>query len=216
LTRGTSSSGTPKIRNSTRAGSAHAKSRTISACPSRSRSSQNLTVNSRTNGSISATRLGVKATLASFRTRVWAGGSTFARVGTDLNPPSSSTLTAIGHGGRKGEFELAAENSVGVRKNLPDETAAPPEHQAHLSVRSARSVAHEPSDLDILAERIDRRHPIMRRQRDELYTMVVEQGRTRQRDGALFGDARLLEIKNETKIHHDDPSQSPGGRVKGT
>ena len=50
--------------------------------------------------------LGVKATLAIFRTRVWAGGSTFAKVGIDLNPPSSSALVAIGHGGRRGELAL--------------------------------------------------------------------------------------------------------------
>jgi hypothetical protein len=71
-----------------------------------SRSLQNVTANSRTNDSISATRLGVKATLAIFRTRVWAGGSTFAKVGIDLNPPSSSALVAIGHGGRRGELAL--------------------------------------------------------------------------------------------------------------
>ena len=120
MTRATSSSGTPKIRNSTKAGSAHAKSRTMSACPSRSRSLQNLTVNSRTNGSISATRLGVKATLAIFRTRVWAGGSTFAKVGTDFK---SAFLKRLGrHRARRTQRRVSVGSGEQRRRaeDLPD------------------------------------------------------------------------------------------------
>jgi hypothetical protein len=59
--------------------------------------------------------LGVKATLASLRTRVCAGGSTLS-AGTAPNRPSSRALAAIGQGVRRGELMFVAENNAGVRR----------------------------------------------------------------------------------------------------
>src|SRR5262249_59317853 len=38
-----------------------------------------------------------------------------------------------------------------------------------------RSIAHQAADFDILAERVDRGQPMVRRQRDELHATAVEQ-----------------------------------------
>ena len=110
LTVAMSAAGTPRISNTTSAGSSHVSADTISARPSCNRSSMKRRTRSRTNGSIAATRRGLNAVWAMRRVRVWAGGSTFVSVGIDRNPPSASTFPAAGQTGLIGASVLAAEN----------------------------------------------------------------------------------------------------------
>jgi hypothetical protein len=65
---------------------------------------------------MATTLAGVNAPFAMRRTRVWAGGSTLASVGTARKPPSSKALRAAGQAGRSGAFALAAEKTCGLRK----------------------------------------------------------------------------------------------------
>jgi hypothetical protein len=44
-----------------------------------------------------------------------------------------------------------------------------------ICVAKARSIAHQAADFGSLAPGIDRRHPVVGRQRNELYATVVEQ-----------------------------------------
>src|SRR5262249_30853239 len=50
---------------------------------------------------------------------------------------------------------------------------------AGLTIRFAKAcpVAHQPADFRRLTQEIDRRHSMIRRQRDKLYATVVEQRR---------------------------------------
>src|SRR5262249_17053666 len=75
---------------------------------------------------------------------------------------------------------LALENPAGVYAGLA------------ICVAEVRSVAHQAADLGSLAPGIDRRHPVVSRQRSELYATVVEQraGTNQQRINRLLAKPR--------------------------
>ena len=62
-----------------------------------------------------------------------------------------------------------------VDGRLTLEDAAGIETDLAVAVRRARPVAHEATDLDILAEGVDGGQPLMGRKRDQLHTTGVEQ-----------------------------------------
>src|SRR6516165_10228820 len=75
---------------------------------------------------------------------------------------------------------LALENPAGVNAGLA------------ICVAKVRSVAHQAADLGSLAPGIDRRHPVVSRQRSELYATVVGQraGSYQKRINRLLRKAR--------------------------
>ena len=62
-----------------------------------------------------------------------------------------------------------------VSRVLAFEDAAGIDAALAIPVRSARSVAHQPADFDMVAEGIDCGQPVVRSQRDELDATVVQQ-----------------------------------------
>src|SRR5215472_14552432 len=73
------------------------------------------------------------------------------------------------------ELELRRPYHRQVGWLLPLEDAPCIDTDLPIPFSRARSVAHQPADFDMLPECINRRQPIVRRQRYELHTSVIQQ-----------------------------------------
>ena len=160
LTTATSAAGTPRISNTTRAGSSHVSADTISARPSWSRSSMKRRTRSRTNGSRAATRRGLNAVWAMRRVRVCAGGSTLVSVGIERNPPSASARPAAGHGGVIGDERVGCREEVVAPQDLLHVAVAGHHPRAELVRPEHRLAFDEPGEVRVRVRQRGRRERI--------------------------------------------------------
>jgi hypothetical protein len=87
---------------------------------------------------------------------------------------------------------------------------------AEMRVGNARSVAHQAAGFGSLTPKIDRRHPLVRRQRDELYATVVEEraGTDQERINWLLRKARKDRIDVATGAGVEDFDLLPNSRSR--